>query len=867
MKRENLSMCFKRYLSILILSVFTVLLMSVNVTAADGDPDTSFGFKGLVTSTFGTTDDIGYDIVIQPDSKIVVAGESVDHNSEKDFALVRYTKSGGLDYYFGDSGKITADFGGNDAGRAVAVQPDGKIVVAGYSETDGDFALVRYTDNGDLDNTFGIGGKVTASLGNYDMCFDIAVQPDGKIVATGTSSGSNQDIAVARYNSDGTPDTGFGSDGATVTPIGTGDDSGQALILRLDGKIIVTGYSDNGSDKDFAAVQYNTDGTLDTGFGTGGKVTAPIGSGDDLCYAGAIQPDGKIVLAGYSHNGSDYDFAAVRYNSDGSPDTGFGTDGKVTARIGTGDDFAYAVTIQSDGKIVIAGKSHNGSDYDFATVRFNIDGTPDTEFGTDSRVITAIENYDGGGFGVAVQQDGNIVVAGRACKPYFSNFAVARYLSGNALPPEPVKVKITASDSTESGYFGSVVSISGDYAIVGHYEDDDNGDNSGSAYIFKKDGTSWSQQTKIIPSDGKARDNFGKSVFISGNYAIIGSPGDGFNEDCGSVYIFKRDGTSWSQQTKIIPSDGIVSDHFGYSVSISGDYAIVGAFRNDGNEKHDSGAAYICKRTGTLWSIQTKIIPGDGAVYDHFGFSVSISGDYAIVGSAGSMNIIDNRNGGSAYIFKRDETSWDQQAKIIPSDNAELDFGRSVSISGDYAIVGAYGHESPGSSYIFRRDGSIWNQQIKLIPNNWESAFGTSVSISGDYAIAGGSSIGMAHIFKREGANWNQDIILTADDVTSYFFNSPNAAISGKSVIVGFWSANPYIYTLPQTVGLYEKGDINRDSETDLTDAVIALKVTAGLNVDDIIPTGYSMSDTDVNGDNRIGMEEVLYIMKKIMFE
>ncbi len=597
MKRGNLNMCLKHYLSILILTAFTVLSVSADVTAADGFPDTSFGFDGLMVSGFGSADDIGYDIAIQSDNKIVIAGESKKSNpdKDKDFAVVRYTKSGGLDYSFGNGGKITADFGGNDTARAVAVQSDGKIVVSGYSETDGDFALVRYTSNGDLDNTFGTCGKVTASFSNYDMCFDIAVQSDGKIVAAGTSSRLNQDVAVARYNSDGTLDTGFGSGGVAVTPVGTGDDSGLGLILRPDGKIIVTGYSDNGSDKDFTVIQYNTDGTLDTGFGTGGKVTTPIGNGDDLCYAGAIQSDGKIVLAGYSYNGSDYDFAAVRYDTDGSPDTEFGTGGKVTARIGTGDDFGYAVTIQSDGKIVIAGRSHNGSDYDFAAVRYNSDGTPDTDFGTDGRVTTAIGTGDDGGFGMAVQPDGNIVVTGNSygIYEYFSNVAAVRYLSGNMLPPEPDKVKITASDGAKSDYFGNAVSISGDYAIAGASGDDDNGDGSGSAYIFKKDGRSWSQQAKIVPNDGKAGDRFGCSVSVSGDHAIVGAYGDDDNGNgSGSAYIFEKDEPIWSQQARIIPNDGKAGDSFGRSVSISGNYAIVGAPGDDDNGS-GSGSAHI----------------------------------------------------------------------------------------------------------------------------------------------------------------------------------------------------------------------------------------------------------------------------------
>ncbi|MCP4346070.1 MAG: hypothetical protein GY795_11170, partial [Desulfobacterales bacterium] len=647
--------------------------------------------------------------------------------------------------------------------------------------------------------------------------------------------------------------------GTVITPIGTGDDSGQALILRSDGKIIVTGYSDNGSDKDFAAVQYNADGTPDTEFGTGGKVTTPIGGGDDLCYAGAIQSDGKIVLAGYSHNGSDYDFAAVRYNSDGTLDEEFGTDGKVT-QIRAGDDKGYAVTIQSDGKIIIAGKSHNGSDYDFAAVRYGTDGTPDTEFGTDGRVTTVVETADDIGFGIAVQPDGNIVVTGKSYRNEsynINNIATVRYLSGNALPPEPAEIKITASDGAENDNFGTSVSVSGDYAIVGTAGSD-------SAYIFEKDGISWSQQAKITASDGAENDYFSRSVSISGDYAIVGASRD--NDNCGSVYIFKKSGISWSQQAKITATDGMEWDGFGSAVSISGDYAIVGSAGDDDYGK-SSGSAYILKKDGIYWSIHTKITANDGAERDSFGFSVSISGDYAIVGACG-----DNDSFGSAYIFKRDEESWSQQAKIISGEWGL--FGRSVSISGDYAIVGT---SLNNSAYIFKRDGTGWNQQIKLTPDMPYSIFGISVSISGDYAIVSAinyAETGLVHIFKRDGTNWNQEIILTAGDGVKYGYN--NSAISGKSVIAGFpfddgdgkhdFAGSAYIYTLPQSA-LYEKSDINRDNKTDLTDAVIALKIVAGVNIDDMIPAGYSVSDTDVNGDNRIGMEEVLYIMKKIMFE
>jgi len=230
------------------------------------------------------------------------------------------------------------------------------------------------------------------------------------------------------------------------------------------------------------------------------------------------------------------------------------------------------------------------------------------------------------------------------------------------------ELKITASDGEASDWFGYSVSISGDYAIVGAYSDDDSGIASGSAYIFKWNGTSWSEQAKITASDGAAGDWFGYSVSISGDYAIVGACNDDDGGSAsGSAYIFKWNGTSWSEQAKITASDGAANDQFGYSVSISGNYAIVGAYRDDDGGSA-SGSAYIFKWNGTSWSEQAKITASDGAEGDRFGISTSISGDYAIVGA-----YFDDDSGiasGSAYIFKWNGTSWSEQAKITASDGA-----------------------------------------------------------------------------------------------------------------------------------------------------------------------------------------------------
>ena len=266
------------------------------------------------------------------------------------------------------------------------------------------------------------------------------------------------------------------------------------------------------------------------------------------------------------------------------------------------------------------------------------------------------------------------------------------------------EVKLTASDGAAGDLFGYSVAISGDYAVVGARSDDDAGSISGSAYIFKHDGTEWTEQAKITASDGAADDWFGHSVAISGDYVVVGAYGtDDAGLSSGSAYIFKRNGTEWTEQAKITAIDGATGDLFGHSVATSGDYVVVGT-HGDNDAGSRSGSAYIFKRNGTAWTEEAKITASDGAAGDWFGHSVAISGDYAVVGAYKYEDT--GYDSGSAYIFKRDGTAWTEQAKITASDGAEDDlFGRSVAISGDYAVVGAcYDDDAgsnSGSAYIY----------------------------------------------------------------------------------------------------------------------------------------------------------------------
>ncbi len=381
-------------------------------------------------------------------------------------------------------------------------------------------------------------------------------------------------------------------------------------------------------------------------------------------------------------------------------------------------------------------------------------------------------------------------------------FVMAAALAWSAVATV-LKTKLTASDAAASDIFGWSVSISGDWAIVGASGDDDDGEDSGSAYLFKRDGEVWDQKQKLTAEDADASDYFGMSVSIDGYWAIVGAErNDDDGEDSGSAYIFlTRDSTSWTELAKLTAADADTQDLFGKSVSIDGEYAIVGAEQDD-DDGESSGSAYIFKRDSTSWSQQAKLTALDPAAYDWFGTSVSIDGDYAIVGARGDDD--GGQWSGSAYIFKREGTSWSQQQKLTAADADTADrFGYSVSISGDYAIVGAEGDtdagyylgSGSGSAYIFKRDGTSWTEQQKLTALDADAGdeFGTSVSIDGDYAIVGaqldddgGNKSGSAYIFKREGTSWSQqEDKLTADDAAAEDIFGWSVSIDDDYAIVG----------------------------------------------------------------------------------
>ncbi len=351
---------------------------------ADGSLDTSFGSgTGKVTTAIGPSSESAQSVVILSNGKILVAGSAIISGSW-DIALVQYNADGSLDTSFGGgTGIATSGIAGSDEGFSLAVQSDGKILVAGGDNSN--FLLARFLSNGSLDTSFGASGMVTTDFaGSNDRALSMSLQADGKILLGGYAfSGTSFDFAVARYNTDGTHDSTFNGTGKLMVDLGTNsDDSGRSLTLQPDGKILIAGWSDAGGTNDFGLARLNTNGSLDTTFNGTGKVTTPIGSGSDLGLNVTVQADGKILMVGQSSTAGN-NFAAVRYNTNGSLDTTFNGTGKVEANFGgSSDDRGAAIAVQTDGKIVLAGTSTINGNHDFALARFSSTGTLDTQFNT-----------------------------------------------------------------------------------------------------------------------------------------------------------------------------------------------------------------------------------------------------------------------------------------------------------------------------------------------------------------------------------------------------------------------------------------------------------------------------------------------------
>jgi len=443
-----------RYLTRSCAVAFSVIMLICLIVphlaqGAAGDLDSTFGVDGQVTTDLKRSTDLASAVAIQADGKLVVVGQTYQNNdfSAEDFVVARYNPDGTLDRTFGSRGRVKTDFPGLAAvPSSIVIQPDGKIVVAGGAfplfTFAGDFKIVRYNRNGSLDTSFGDGGIVTTIFPAGSYAFDVVLQADGKIIAAGTyfvdfnpGDMSDTDFALARYNPDGTPDATFGAGGQVTTDFLGKEDDAFTVLIQPDGKIIAVGSANDPVNfYDFAAVRYLSNGTIDTSFGVAGKVSTDFrGGGFDRAHSAALQTDGSIVAAGFAItvSGGSENFAVARYNSSGVLDTTFSGDGKAQIDFGSCCQSANEVLLQSDGKIVTVGfPDSESSDSDFVVARLDSAGALDSTFGIGGKVRTSFGNLNGGALGAALQADGKIVAVG--FQATFTDtrvdFALARYL-------------------------------------------------------------------------------------------------------------------------------------------------------------------------------------------------------------------------------------------------------------------------------------------------------------------------------------------------------------------------------------------------------------------------------------------------------
>ena len=379
------------------------------------------------------------------------------------------------------------------------------------------------------------------------------------------------------------------------------------------------------------------------------------------------------------------------------------------------------------------------------------------------------------------------------------------------------ELKVTPSDPESNDEFAWSLGIDGNTLISGSPLSDDNGGNSGTAYIFNWDGRAWNESIKLVADDGREGDWFGKSVAVYGDTAVVGANLDDgplrdgfFDDDTGSAYVFERlqgtDGEVWQQTAKLRAEPQIEWAEFGFDVEIDGDAIIVSAW-HDPAAGFNTGAVYVFRRDGDEWAQEAQLLPGDPDAGDEFGIAIAIDGDTVLVGAPrDDENAPDS---GAAYVFRRVGEVWRQETILRTPDSAEGDnFGWSVALDGDRALIGAPFHDSEkpdgGGAYIFERSGNVWNEAQRLLPNDpflgaW---FGRAVGIAGDFLVVGAPrfdsvvtdgianelfNIGVSYVFHRSDEGWTQITQLRADDAGEGDDFGWTIAMTKEIALIGAW--------------------------------------------------------------------------------
>lgn len=747
------------------------------------------GSTAKVTASNGTSNDyFGNGVAIQGD--LAVVGAPADENLDKGSAYV-FQQSGTV---WSQQAVLTASDGaiGDLFGWSVAISGD-TVIVGAYGASSGQGAAYIFVQNGTVWNQQ---AKLTASDG-----------APGDNLGTGAAIFGDTAVVGANFDDVGSADQGSvyifertssvwnqtqklnASDGAA------GDQFGVSVAISGSTLIVGALYDDVGSNANQgSAYVFVYSGSTWT---EQAKLTASTGAADDN-FGSSVALSGDTAVVGAPSDGNvPNPGSAYIFTRSGITWT---QQAQLLASDGAAKDlFGSSVGISGDKAIVGAwGADGAGGLFEGSAYVFERSGSVWTQ----TAQLSVDENGGDDFFGYGTAISGNNFIVGAPLDDIGSNTDQGSAFIFRVLGPgwlqESQKV---ASDGTTGDSFGISVAISGDSAIVGASTDDVGGNtDQGSAYIFVRTSTGWAEQAHLFASDGSAGDQFGVSVAISGDTAVVGAAADdvGANADQGSAYVFARTGTTWTQQGQLIDTAGGqgAGDGFGISVAVSGDTAIVGAYRYDLPLSVDQGAFVVFSRENGVWLQKAKVPVAGGAAGDQFGVSVAYSGNTVVVG-ANKADVGGNADQGTAYVFTGLGGSWVEQAQLNSTGGAAGDeFGVSVGISGDTAIVGANKtNAAQGSAYVFTRSGGVWTQQTQLNATGGTGGdeFGTSVSIAGDAAVVGApkddvgpnSDQGSAYVFIRSGTSWTQQIQLNGAGGAAGDEFGRSVAAGGDKVVAG----------------------------------------------------------------------------------
>ncbi|MEY3231202.1 MAG: hypothetical protein RL689_1291, partial [Planctomycetota bacterium] len=693
----------------------------------------------------------------------------------------------------------------------------------------------------------------------------VAVDGDTMVVASPFDDiGSNQDQGSAQvYRWTG---SGWTFE-ATLTATGGAANDQFGNSVAISGDTLVVGASSD----DVAAVNDNQ-GSAYVFTRTGSTWTQQAqlnatggAAGDSFGSSVAISGDTVVVGASSDDVGGTFDLgSAYVFTRTGSTWT---QQTQLNAIGGAFDDqFGNSVALSGDTVVVGASKADLGVilDQGSASVFTRIGST---WIGSDQRVVTS-DGAVGDNVAFSAAVSGDRAIVGASGDDVTVADQGSAYIMTRTGTRWSQQTKLVANDPGLSDSLGISVAIDGITAVAGAAFDDASAiADQGSVYVFfNSSGTTWTQQTKLVASDGAAGDQLGGSVAISGNTLLAGAAGDDFGAvlDQGSAYVFTRTGTTWTQQAKLVALDGAAGDNFGSSVAILGDTAIVGASGDDNGAVADQGSIYIFTRSGTTWTQQAKLVASDGAAGDFFGRSLAIAGDSVIVG-ARADDVGANNDQGSAYVFTGGGASWTQQAKFLAADGAAGDqFGSSVSISGDVAIVGARTDDigangDQGSAYVFIRWGTTWTQRSKLTAPDGavNDSFGASVGISGVNVLVGAVSDDVG-TNNDQGSAWFLDVAANdlpaaSNDVSGVMYPSLAAATlpaaSGQQIIAteAAWRQASVLDTAGKSLVFVGQDDIRTSPQS---------IITLGGSSSMIAPAGAVI---DLNGQLRVNGYGDLY--------